>query len=165
MAQAEMTLSTPIGAVLHVRVADGEIVGSEFGRSASRLKADSGQDDDTRRLRDPVLREAKAQITAYFRKRLRRFDLPLALHGTPLQIAVWSLVAQLETGELISYSDLARAIGAPRAHRGVAAAMVRTPYDLLIPAHRVIGADGTVRGAGPNSLRRRLLAFEGIRLR
>ncbi len=110
------------------------------------------------------MREAKAQINAYLRKRLRRFDLPLALHGTPFQLDVWHLVAQLETGELISYGDVARAIGAPRAHRGVAMAMGRTPLDLLIPAHRVVGSDGRVKGAGPNSMRRRLLRFENIRL-
>ena len=153
MAQAEMTVSTPVGAVLHVEAAQDRIVVCDF-----RPRARSGAS----RSRDPLLREARAQIDAYFRKRLRRFDLPLFLDGTAFQCAVWDLVASLEVGELISYGDVARAIGAPLAHRGVAAAMRRTPFDLLIPAHRVIGADGKVKGAGPNSLRRRLLAFEGI---
>ncbi len=155
MAHAEVTLSTPVGAVLQVRAAGGRIVACAFH---ARMRP------STALPRDPLLREARAQLQAYFRKRLRRFDLPLALDGTPFQCAVWQLVASLEVGELISYADVARAIGAPLAHRGVAAAMKRTPYDLLIPAHRVIGADGRVKGAGPNSLRRRLLAFEGITL-
>jgi methylated-DNA-[protein]-cysteine S-methyltransferase len=153
---AEMTVSTPIGAVLHIGAEQGRIVTCAF-RPASRLV--------TATPRDPLLREARKQINAYFRKRLRRFELPLALNGTAFQCAVWELVASLEAGELISYSDVARAIGAPLAHRGVAAAMRHTPYDLLIPAHRVIGADGTIKGAGPNSLRRRLLVFEGITLK
>ena len=156
MARADMTLSTPVGAVLQVSADAGEIVGCDFH---SRARARSTA------VRDPLLREARAQIDAYFRKKLRRFDLPLALHGTPFQIAVWRLVASLEVGELISYGDVAGAIGAPLAHRGVAAAMRKTPYDLLIPAHRVIGADGGIKGAGANSLRRRLLEFEGIKIK
>jgi methylated-DNA-[protein]-cysteine S-methyltransferase len=156
MAQAEMTVSTPIGAVLHIGAERGHIVACAFAPRA-RARASTP--------RDPLLAEARSQIDAYFRKRLRRFDLPLLLEGTAFQCAVWELVASLQVGELISYGDVARAIGAPLAHRGVAAAMRRTPYDLLIPAHRVIGADGRVKGAGPNSLRHRLLAFEGIKLR
>jgi methylated-DNA-[protein]-cysteine S-methyltransferase len=155
MARAELTLSTPIGAVLQIAADEGKIVESAF-RPRSRLRSTP--------TRDPLLREARAQIEAYFRKKLRRFDLPLALTGTHFQIAVWQLVASLEAGELISYGEVARALGAPLAHRGVATAMRKTPYDLLIPAHRVIGADGRIKGAGPNSLRRRLLAFEGIKI-
>lgn len=104
-------------------------------------------------------------MKAYFRKKLRRFDLPLHFDGTSLQLDVWTFVAGLETGQIISYGDLARAVGRPRAHRGVAAAMSRTPIDLFVPAHRVVGSDGSVRGAGPGSVRRKLLAFEGIILR
>jgi methylated-DNA-[protein]-cysteine S-methyltransferase len=148
-------LPTPIGAMLLIEAADEQIVTCEFRPvSAARGSANTA-----------LLREAKSQFLAYFRKRLRRFDLPLALSGTPFQCAVWRLVAQLEAGELISYGDVGRAVGEPRAHRGVAAAMGCTPYDLVIPAHRVIGADGTIKGAGPNSLRRRLLQFEGFTVR
>ena len=112
-----------------------------------------------------MLREADRQLRAYFARRLQRFDLPLHLVGTPLQTRVWELVSQLEFGELISYGDVARAVGFPGAHRGVAAAMGRSPYDVLIPAHRVVGSDGRIKGAGPNSMRRRLLVFEGIYLK
>lgn len=144
-------MKTPFGA-LYVEGGDRSIVACEF-RARARAGAPSSH---------PVLREAFAQLDAYFKKRLRRFDLPLELPGTAFQIAVWRLVSQLETGELISYADVGRAIGAPLSHRGVAAAMGKTPFDLLIPAHRVVGADGRIKGAGPRSLRRRLLAFEGI---
>lgn len=152
----DLLLPTPFGASLLVRAEQERIVTCEF-RPRSRARAAP--------VRDPLLREARAQLRAYFKKRLRCFDLPLALEGTRFQVTVWELVASLEFGELVSYGDVARAIGAPLAHRGVAAAMARTPCDLLIPAHRVIGADGRIKGAGPNSLRRRLLAFEGIVLR
>ncbi len=149
-------VATPLGVALDIRADDRHIVASRFvgiGKAAPHS------------THHPLLREAALQARAYFRKRLRRFDLPLRLDGTPFQTAVWTLVAQMEAGEIISYSDVARAIRAPRAARGVAAAMARSPLDLFIPAHRVVGADGTVRGAGPRSLRRRLLQFEGITLK
>ena len=151
-----MILTTPLGVALAVRANGHAITASDFVRTKQTQRS---------RIVDPLLREAAAQVRAYFRKRLRRFDLPLHFEGTPFQRAVWEFVAGLETGELVSYSDLARIIGAPRAARGVALAMGRSPLDLFVPAHRVVGADGTVRGAGPQSLRRKLLAFEGITLR
>jgi methylated-DNA-[protein]-cysteine S-methyltransferase len=107
-----------------------------------------------------LLAEAGAQVRAYFGCRLRRFDLPLAFDGTSFQVAVWRAVASLAFGEFVSYADVARAIGKPLAHRGVAGAMALTPIDLIVPAHRVIGADGRIKGAGPASVRFRLAEFE-----
>lgn len=149
-------IETPLGTAFSVDSNGEHIVAARF---SSRVVPTSA------RLADALLREAKRQVDAYFRKRLRRFDLPLHFEGTDLQKDVWSFVAGLEVGQLISYGDLARLIGRPRAHRGVAAAMSVTPIDLFVPAHRVVGSDGSVRGAGPNSVRRRLLAFEGIILK
>jgi methylated-DNA-[protein]-cysteine S-methyltransferase len=156
MAIARATLPTPFGVALNVACDEREIIASVFAvRKVARRAQPS----------NPLLREAAAQVDAYFRKRLQRFDLPLHFEGTAFQKAVWTFVSQLETGEIISYGDLARAIGRPLAHRGVAAAMRMTPIDLDVPAHRVVGADGTIRGAGLHSIRRRLLEFEGIILR
>ncbi|HZY98990.1 MAG TPA: methylated-DNA--[protein]-cysteine S-methyltransferase [Candidatus Baltobacteraceae bacterium] len=113
-----------------------------------------------RRDVDPLLLEAAAQVRAYFARRLRRFDLPLKFEGTPFSRAVWECVAGLSFGEFVSYADVARAIGRPLAHRGVAMAMGRTPIDLFVPAHRVVGADGRVKGATPGGPRTALVAFE-----
>jgi methylated-DNA-[protein]-cysteine S-methyltransferase len=147
-----LRIPTPIGIDLVVQSDGDHIIASDFqhGRPRSTTHA------------DPLLREARDQVTAYFRKRLARFDLPLRFDGTAFQVRVWNCVAELEFGELVSYVDVARAVGHPRAHRGVAMAMSKAPFDLFVPAHRVIGADGRIKGAALQSVRRRLLAFEGI---
>ena len=144
-------ISTPLGRDLLI-VSDGsEVVASNFVAPARTRPAKAG---------DALLLEASAQVCAYFRRRLRCFDLPLALEGTAFRVAVWRAVAALAFGEFVSYADVARAVGRPLAHRGVATAMSLTPLDLLVPAHRVIGADGKIKGAGPRSMRVRLAAFE-----
>ena len=109
-----------------------------------------------------LLAAAAAQVRAYFARRLPAFDVPLHLEGTQLQRDVWHIVAALHFGQIVSYGDVARALGHPLAHRGVAAAMRRTPIDLFIPAHRVVGADGKIRGCAPTAVRARLLTFERL---
>lgn len=157
MAVQRILLPTPLGVALEVGGDERSVVTATW-RSKSRAAK-------PRRIADPLLHEAASQIAAYFAHRLIRFDLPLALEGTAFQLAIWRAVAELEVGQFVSYADVARALGRPRAHRGVAAAMGKAPLALLIPAHRVIGADGRIKGASGNSIRRRLLAFEGITLR
>lgn len=143
-------ISTPLGRDLLI-IGNGEVI------LASNFVAPRRP---VRRPSDALLAEASAQVRAYFRRKLARFDLPLAFEGTPFQLAAWRAVATLAFGEFVSYADVARAIGHPLAHRGVAKAMALAPLDLLVPAHRVIGADGRIKGAGPRSMRRRLAAFE-----
>ena len=148
---------TPFGRDLYLACDDAGIVESRFVARA-KVPANGAR-------RGIVLRAALDALDAYFAKRLARFDVPLVLAGTPLQCDVWRAVAELPTGVLVSYSDVARAIGRPRSPRGVAYALAKTPFAIFIPAHRVVGADGRIKGAAANSIRRRLLAFEGIRIR
>jgi methylated-DNA-[protein]-cysteine S-methyltransferase len=146
-----LRVATPFGSDLVLGATGDEIVASSFqARRATRPA----------RVTNALLKEAQRQLRAYFGRKLRAFDLPLRLEGTPFQVATWRLVAQLGFGEIVSYGDVARALGHPLSHRGVAAAMRRTPLALFVPAHRVVGADGQIKGAGPRSMRRRLLRFE-----
>jgi len=143
---------SPFGVGLYVACDTQGIVASRWTHARARAPAIMGH--------DALLSEAVRQLRAYFAGRLGRFDVPLCLAGTPFEVAVWRAVAQLATGTLISYADVARAVGRPNACRGVARAMTRTPLALFIPAHRVVGADGRVKGASATSMRRRLIAFE-----
>jgi O-6-methylguanine DNA methyltransferase len=111
------------------------------------------------------LRSALAQLAAYFAGRPGRLDVPLVLDGTALQVDVWRAVAQLRAGEIASYGEIAGAIGRPNAHRAVASALAKSPLALFVPAHRVVGADGRIKGAVPGSMRRRLAVFEALPVR
>lgn len=148
-----LTILTPLPFALEVESDQDAVVSARFvrRRRAAAARASGG---------DALLDEAAAQVRAYFARRLRRFDLPLKFEGTPFSQAVWECVAGLSFGEFVSYADVARAIGRPMAHRGVAMAMGRTPIDLFVPAHRVVGADGRVKGATPGGVRLALVDFE-----
>ncbi|MHB8141648.1 MAG: methylated-DNA--[protein]-cysteine S-methyltransferase [Vulcanimicrobiaceae bacterium] len=153
MHPATLRVPTPLGLDLVLSAADGAIVGSRFCAPVPTAV-------HHRSHRSALLREAQGQVAAYFARRLYRFDLPLALEGTPFEVDAWRAVADLGFAEFVSYADIARAIGRPHAHRAVARAMAGTLLDLLIPAHRVIGADGQLKGVTRTSLRARLFRFE-----
>lgn len=115
---------------------------------------------------DPDLRcPATDQLRSYFEGRLRRFDLPLVLSGTPFQKRVWMALAEIPYGETISYAELAERVGNPRAVRAVGAANGRNPLPIVLPCHRVIGKDGQLRGyAGGVDVKAALLELErGVR--
>lgn len=97
---------------------------------------------------DDVLRRARRQLERYFAGRLRDFDLPLAPAGTPFQKRVWKALSNIPYGTTISYGEQARRVGKPSAARAVGHANGRNPIGLIIPCHRVIGADGTLTGYG-----------------
>lgn len=96
----------------------------------------------------PLIERARMQLDEYFAGRRRRFDLPLAPHGTAFQRRVWQALAAIPYGETRSYAQLAATIGAPSATRAVGAANGRNPLPIVVPCHRVIGADGTLTGFG-----------------
>lgn len=95
-----------------------------------------------------ILQATEAQLGEYFARRRRAFDLPLAPQGTPFQLQVWEGLARIPFGATISYAQLAQRIGNPAGTRAVGAANGRNPLPIVLPCHRVIGADGTMTGFG-----------------
>jgi methylated-DNA-[protein]-cysteine S-methyltransferase len=92
---------------------------------------------------------AADQLAEYFAGTRHEFDLPLAPHGTPFQLAVWSELTRIGYGRTVSYGAVAAALGrSPVASRAVGLANGRNPISIIVPCHRVIGADGSLTGYG-----------------
>ncbi len=109
----------------------------------------------------PLIREVKKQLDEYFSHRRKQFDLPIKFNGTPFQLRVWQELAKIPYGETISYKELASRIGSPKACRAVGGANNKNKIGIIIPCHRVIGADGSLVGyAGGVHLKQQLLAIE-----
>lgn len=110
-------------------------------------------------------RAVAEQLAEYFAGRRREFDLPLAPRGTDFQRAVWSELVRVPYGSTISYGELAGRVGRARASRAVGGANNRNPLPIVVPCHRVIGADGSLTGYGGGLDRKRaLLTLEGVPL-
>jgi methylated-DNA-[protein]-cysteine S-methyltransferase len=109
----------------------------------------------------PLLGEAASQLKEYFAGQRTEFELPLTLIGTPFQRRVWAALRDIPYGETISYGQLADRIGKPSAARAVGLANGRNPIAIIVPCHRVVGADGSLTGYGGGIERKEhLLAFE-----
>lgn len=106
---------------------------------------------------DSLLLPALTQLAAYFSGTLKHFTVPLDLHGTSFQKAIWAVVARIPYGETRSYSEVGRQMGYPLAARAVGQANARNPIAIIIPCHRVIGADGRLVGYGGGLDRKRAL--------
>ena len=110
----------------------------------------------------PLLLEAKRQLEEYFAGLRAAFSLPLAPEGTDFQKAVWRELENIPYGETRTYGQIARALGNPKASRAVGMANHKNPVAIMIPCHRVIGADGSLTGyAGGLDIKETLLRLEG----
>lgn len=110
----------------------------------------------------PVLHAAHAQLMAYLDGQRQTFDLPLQfVQGTPFQQAVWRALQDIAFGHTTTYGDIAQRIGKPQAVRAVGAAIGRNPWSVVVPCHRVVGANGSLTGyAGGLDRKQHLLALE-----
>lgn len=114
----------------------------------------------------PVFKALRDQLDAYFDGHLQTFDLPLTLTGTPFQMAVWALLRGIPCGTTVTYGALARQVAEQRqgrlpAAQAVGGAVGRNPIEIIIPCHRVIGANGSLTGyAGGLERKAALLALE-----
>lgn len=119
--------------------------------------------DDAREEETPLLREASKQIQEYLDGERQQFDLPLNPCGTPFRQQVWKGLCAIPYGESRSYQDLARWIGNDKACRAVGNANNKNPIPLIIPCHRVIGANGKLTGyRGGLERKKQLLDLENI---
>jgi methylated-DNA-[protein]-cysteine S-methyltransferase len=91
---------------------------------------------------------AITQLDEYFAGSRRNFDLPLDLHGTEFQVAAWNALAEIPYGHTASYGQQAASIGRPRAVRAIGGANGRNPVAIVLPCHRIVGADGSLTGFG-----------------
>jgi methylated-DNA-[protein]-cysteine S-methyltransferase len=109
----------------------------------------------------PGATDAVRQLEEYFRGRRQSFDLPLALVGTPFQVAVWTQLAAIPYGRTVSYREVARRVGRETATRAVGAAVGANALSIVVPCHRVVGQDGSLTGYGGGLHHKRwLLALE-----
>lgn len=149
---AHLSFNSPIGP-LTVFIENGALIVVEAG-------AVPGPGGD-----DPLLIEARRQIDAYFDGALKSFDLPLNPQGTQRQREIWQAMSAIPYGETRTYGELAHQLGS--AARAVGGACGANPLPIVIPCHRVLGADGAIGGysfADGTETKRRLLTLEGVRL-
>jgi methylated-DNA-[protein]-cysteine S-methyltransferase len=145
------TLTSPIGELL--LVGDGDALHRLHMQSGPRPVAiDPGWEP-----RGEPFAEAALQLEEYFAGARRMFDIPLTVEGNPFEQRVWGALQEIPYAETISYGELARRIGEPGAARAVGVANARNPISVIVPCHRVIGADGSLTGYGGGLERKRLL--------
>ena len=133
--------SSPIGSLLLAGEERLQIVGFATGSKARR--ADEDWVEDRRAFADVA-----EQLGEYFAGERRGFDLDLDLRGTPFQLDVWRALREIPYGDTVSYGDIARQIGRPKAVRAVGTANGSNPIPVIVPCHRVIGASGKLTGFG-----------------
>lgn len=158
------TFATPLGPMVAVVDETGALTHLDFIDEEGDVKAWLA-----RHVRDAALRPGKAAIArvaktmrAYYAGEIHDFDLPLNAKGTPFQKRVWDELVQIPYGTTISYGELAERVGRPSAARAVGRANGTNPIAVVVPCHRVIGANGDLTGyAGGLAIKAALLALEG----
>jgi methylated-DNA-[protein]-cysteine S-methyltransferase len=157
MSQVFKTMRSPVGRLT--------LVGSERGLAAvlwendapSRVRLGTMKED----ARHPLLLQAQQQLEEYFAGKRRKFTVQLDPAGTEFQNKVWNALRTIPFGETRSYGDIADLIGSRKAVRAVGAANGKNPLSIIVPCHRVIGADGKLTGfAGGLEVKAQLLALE-----
>ena len=145
------SFESPVGRL--VALGDGRALHGLYmqdGRTAIAIRPEwEGADDPFAELR--------GQLSEYFDGRRQMFDIQLETAGSPFQQRVWRALQDIPYGETVSYGELARRVGVPSAARAVGVANHHNPVSIVIPCHRVIGADGSLTGYGGGLGRKRLL--------
>jgi len=159
MSQATATAATVLYATLDSPI--GELLLLGDGHSLRGLHMQGGRRPTAIRSsweRSPAaFAGVRAQLHEYFAGRLTTFDTPLDLRGNAFERRVWRALLEIPYGATVSYGELAREVGHPTAARAVGVANAHNPVAVIVPCHRVIGADGSLTGYGGGLERKRLL--------
>ena len=151
MSTTHTVVRSPLGD-LTVVAEDGALTGVYF-QGHRRMPAQETFGTRT----DEGFEQTRQQLDEYFNGRRTRFDLPLAPHGNEFQHRVWQLLTEIPYGETRSYGDLARELGNATLAQAVGAANGRNPLSVIVPCHRVVGADGALTGYAGGLTRKRFL--------
>ncbi len=138
-------------------------------RGLARLEFDRGQipaqDRNIWIESEEKTRACRRELEEYFAGTRRQFDLPLDLQGTEFEMRCWRALLEIPYGETRSYGDIARAVGSPKAFRAVGLANRNNPVAIVVPCHRVVGANGGLTGYGGGlDVKEKLLRLEGALL-
>lgn len=141
---------------------EGQLIGVYFEGYSLMKPEDAALARPAGPSRDATLDRARSELDAYFAGEQALFAVPLAPRGTEFQRRVWKALTKIPFGETVSYGAIAREIGSPAAVRAVGGAVGSNPIAIIIPCHRVVGADGSLTGFGGGLDRKRfLLGLEG----
>jgi methylated-DNA-[protein]-cysteine S-methyltransferase len=151
------TLETPVGALALFATDQG----LRYVAWPQAMPPAEATDGAVEAPEHPALRHTSRQLAEYFSGRRTAFDVPLDPQGTPFQREAWEYLCEIPYGATRTYGQQAAAIGRPKAARAVGGANGRNPLSIIVPCHRVVGADGSLTGfAGGVSIKRFLLAHE-----
>jgi len=154
------TIPSPVGK-LTLSAVNGRLTGVLFEDNRYPPDREGWRRDDA----DPTLLAARQQLEQYFAGARREFELPLSSKGTEFQQKVWSALGQIPFGETRSYGEQARLVGDYKAVRAVGMANGKNPIPIIVPCHRVIGADGSMTGFGGGIERKKWLLAHEARFR
>lgn len=144
---AEALFNSPIGP-LYARTSDKGLQRLDFRRDAALLDRDATNGGSSPDAAHRLLEETQRQLGEYFDGIRRSFDLPLDLEGSDFRKRVWQAIAALPFGATDSYAGVAAAAGAPGAYRAAGSACGANPVAVVVPCHRVVGADRALHGYG-----------------
>jgi len=152
------------GTVLTLVESNGALVVCAFGEDMRFIKAfvkQHVQQAHLQKKREPLQFAVKA-LKEYFSGERKKFQVPVALHGSPFQMSVWNVLKTIPYGETMSYGELAARLGSRHYARAVGAACGANPVSIIVPCHRVVGATGKLTGYGGGiDTKRKLLQMEG----
>ena len=141
-----ISIPSPLGPLV-IEERDGRVVRIDLGGSLSKKE----------KMRSPLLKKVEAELRQYFEGERKEFSIPLKLIGTDFQVRVWKALLRIPFGAVWTYSDIAKAIGQPRASRAVGGAIGKNPIGLVVPCHRVCGKDGSLTGFSAGIVRKKWL--------